>query len=138
MKRTPLWVALILAVSLVGCTAMRVDSAVSRYREVATQVRLGQTKDEVLGMLEPTQSGLGAAYRKSPDQYREGAAVVEIHYFRSGRQADGLTTDDEFTPYVFRDGELVAIGWAVLGGPKSQGQTTPQTHINVQQNTTVH
>ncbi|MCH2386777.1 MAG: hypothetical protein MK240_01115 [Opitutales bacterium] len=34
---------------------------------------------------------------------------------------DHLTTDDEFTPYIFTDSVLTGIGWAVLGGPKSRG-----------------
>jgi hypothetical protein len=34
----------------------------------------------------------------------------------------GFVTDDEFTPYIFNDGKLVAVGWQTLGGIKSQGQ----------------
>jgi len=62
--------------------------------------------------------------------YKKEGVLVEILYFRSGWQSDGLTTDDEFTPYLFNDGKLVAVGWAVLGGAKSHGQTTPQTNIH--------
>ena len=51
--------------------------------------------------------------------------LVEIYFFRSAWQSDGLTTDDEFTPYVFKDGKLVAIGWTSIGGIKSQGQASP-------------
>jgi hypothetical protein len=31
---------------------------------------------------------------------------------------------------------LVGIGWASIGGPKTQGQATP--NVNVRQNVTVH
>lgn len=55
---------------------------------------------------------------------------VEIFYMRTGRQADGITTDDEFTPYIFNDGKLAGIGWSLIGGPKSQGQATSDTYIN--------
>jgi len=48
---------------------------------------------------------------------------------RSARQPDGLTTDDEFTPYIFNDERLVRIGWQVLGGPKALGQATSDTYI---------
>ena len=50
--------------------------------------------------------------------------------------ADGLTTDDEFTPYIFNNGKLVGIGWQVLGGPKSQGQATSDIYIQ-NRNTTI-
>jgi len=62
--------------------------------------------------------------------------LIEIYFMRSGRQPDGLRTDDEFTPYVFNDGKLVGVGWQVLGGAKSQGQTSPVT--NVQQNVIIY
>jgi len=52
---------------------------------------------------------------------------IEIYYFRSGRQPDGLITDDEFTPYVFTDEVLTGIGWQVLGGPNSIGQINLKT-----------
>ena len=55
--------------------------------------------------------------------------MIEILYFRSGWQSDGITTDDEFTPYVFNDDVLVAIGWATLDGPKTQGQSRPRQNI---------
>jgi hypothetical protein len=57
---------------------------------------------------------------------------------RSARQPDGLTTDDEFTPYIFNDGRLVGIGWQVLGGPKTQGQATSDTYIQNTNTTIVH
>jgi hypothetical protein len=62
--------------------------------------------------------------------YKKDGTLVEILYFRSGWQPDGLTTDDEFTPYLFNDGELVAVGWAILGGPKTQGQAPPETNVH--------
>ncbi len=46
--------------------------------------------------------------------------LVEIYYMRTGWVSDGITTDDEFTPFIFNNGQLVGIGWASLGGPKSQ------------------
>jgi len=115
---------------LTGCTAMQeqlgfdpvsanIDGAVAKYAEAAGRVRLGDSRSDVLALLEPTQKGVPAVHRKSPDKYFEGNSSVEIFYFRSGRSADGLTTDDEFTPYQFRDGKLVSIGWAALGGPKT-------------------
>ena len=59
---------------------------------------------------------------------------------RTGRQPDGLTTDDEFTPYIFNNGKLVGIGWHLIGGPKTQGQaadTYKITNQNTNKSTTV-
>ncbi len=43
----------------------------------------------------------------------------------------GFVTDDEFTPYIFNDGKLVAVGWQTLGGIKSQGQAKDVTTVIV-------
>ena len=117
---------------LTGC----VDEAIRKHNLVASNVQLGDSKEKVLTLLMPTQDSLSPREKKSAEQYLKGGVKVAIYYFRTGRQPDGLTTDDEFTPYVFHDGKLVAIGWATLGGPKTQGQVKPQ--INMQQNTTVY
>ena len=103
---------------------------VDDYIAAAPNVSLGMSKAEVTELLEASQSRLKNTEIKQPDMYTKEGVLVEILYFRSGWQSDGLTTDDEFTPYIFNDGELVAVGWAVLGGAKSQGQTTPQTNVN--------
>jgi len=129
----------LLVATVGGCgpiQAIQISSAMTEYRQAAPSVRLGDPKDRVVAILEPTQKNLNARQRKSPDSYLDGNATIDIYYFRSGWQSDGLTTDDEFTPYVFRDGKLIAIGWAALGGPKSQGQAVPQ--FNVQQHVTVN
>tara|TARA_B100001057_G_C22305445_1_gene739954 strand:+ start:315 stop:593 length:279 start_codon:yes stop_codon:yes gene_type:complete len=44
--------------------------------------------------------------------------TLYIHYQRTSHVNDGRNTNDEFTPYVFENNKLVAIGWAHLGGPK--------------------
>ena len=114
-----------------------IDNAIGKYEKVANQVNLGDTRDKVFGILMPTQGGLSAGKRKQPDKYMKDSKKIEIYYFRTQRQPDGLTTDDEFTPYIFEDGILQAIGWATIGGPKTSGQVVPKTNINVRQQTTV-
>ena len=120
---------MILLLLLAGCV---VDEAIRRYNTAADRVQLGDPKERVLSLLMPTQEGLSARDRKRPEQYIKDNIRVEIYYFRSLHQPDTLITDDEFTPYVFEDGKLTAIGWRTLGGPKTQGQTTPETYIDVQ------
>ena len=129
-------VLLLCAVTLTGCVGMQIDSAISKYEAVADRVELGDSKDKVLAILQPTQDGVPKSNRKNPEKYIKEGVKVEIYYMRSARQADGLTTDDEFVPYLFNDGKLVGIGWQVLGGPKTQGQATSDTYIS-NQNTTI-
>jgi len=114
----------------VGCgtVAYEVDRTIDQYEAVRGQIHLGDLKEPVLALLEPTQVNLKPKWKKSPDIYLEDSVTVEVYYFRSGRQPDGLVTDDEFTPYIFHDGVLVGIGWVMLGGPKSQGTARPATY----------
>ena len=133
MKKTLICLVLIL---LAGCS--RWQLTVDDYMAVANQVDLGMSKQQVGQILDPTQKRLGNTEIKQPDRYVKSGVNVDIIYYRSGWQSDGITTDDEFTPYIFNDGKLVAIGWATLGGAKSQGQASPTTNVNVQHNTVVY
>ena len=121
----------LMLVSLAGCASLqsKQQHAVENYAKVAAQISLGMDKQAVKQILDPSQSCLTAPQTKLPDQYMEGEVLVEILYFRSGWQRDGIVTDDEFTPYIFNDGVLVAVGWTTLGGPKTQAQALPENTI---------
>ena len=125
-----------LIITTTACSTVAIDMAAREHNKAARNVSLGDPKSRVLAILEPTQQLVGARYSKEPDKYLQDGKRIEIYYMRSGRQADGLTTDDEFTPYVFQDDVLIAIGWAALGGAKSHGQVlqrAPVTNVNVEQ-----
>jgi hypothetical protein len=130
-------IAILLLLYISGCSSILpssivIDSAISEYQRVENQISLGDDSEYVLGLLLPIQEKLPPSNRKSPEKYIRDGVNVEIYYIRSGRQPDGLTTDDEFTPYIFNDGKLVGIGWQLLGGPTSRGQVTPTTVINTE------
>jgi hypothetical protein len=108
-----------------------IDKSVRRYSAAASQVQLGDARARVESILNPTQQGLAADESKPAESFVRDGVRTDVLYYRSRRQSDGLTTDDEFTPYVFENGKLVAIGWATLGGPKTQGQTTPETSVRI-------
>ena len=77
-----------------------------------TNIELGDNKDKVLKIFgPPTQKGLPQGVKKNPDKYMRENDLIEIYYLRTGRQPDNSTTDDEFTPYLFKNGNLVSIGW---------------------------
>ena len=122
-------VALLALLTVSACAGFQIDSGIAKYNAVADRVQLGDSRNKVLSILNPTQKGIPQRNRKNPDKYKKNNVLVEVYYFRTGRQPDNLTTDDEFTPYLFNDGKLVAIGWQVLGGPKSVGQAAPVTNV---------
>ena len=116
-------VLLAFALLLAACTGPgTIGGAIKAYEAVAPQVKLGQSKDEVLAILQPTQAELSSRQAKASESFMEGEVLKEVYFFRSRSFNDGLVTDDEFTPYVFQDGVLVAIGWTAIGGPKTQAQ----------------
>lgn len=122
---------------LTSPSSRRIDRAIAAYYGTAGEVEIGALKADVLAALLPTQEELQRSQRKYPDVIETDQGLVEIFYFRSMRIPDGSTTDDEFTPYTFLDGRLVAIGWTVLGGPKTIGaRTRPQVHAVREQVTT--
>ena len=125
----------VLTISFLGCEG--VNTSIRKYYAAAGRVQLGDSKERVFEVLKPTQAALPYDEMKSPDSYMEGKDLMEIHYFRSGRQPDNLTTDDEFTPYIFKNGVLIAIGWKTLGGPKSHGKVVPPAPITNIRHTTI-
>ena len=120
-------------VFLSGCmSGIKIDNATDTYSSVANQISLGDSRLDVLAILEPAQAGLEGRWKKSPESFIKGGVNHFIYYARSGRVADGLKTDDEFTPYSFENDKLVAIGWTYLGGIKSEGKIVPPAPANTQ------
>jgi len=116
--------------TLISCTARQIDSSISKYENQSSRIELGDTKQKVLEILEPTQS-YNNKYRKKPEKYlSKDGSIIEIYYYRSNRNPDGSTTDDEFMPYVFKDGVLIGVGWTSIGGIKTQGQARDVIIIN--------
>ena len=124
-KRKPVATILVclIGLSMVGCRAEmialgllpgagdRIDNAISRHNAVSHLIKIGDSKEKVLDILLPPQEGLPPNARKHHESVVKEGQLIEVYYMRTGRNPDGLTTDDEFTPYVFVDGVLVAIGW---------------------------
>jgi hypothetical protein len=135
MKKLIYLLAMVILVC--GCAAMQISPAINEYRAVSNQMKLGDTKEKVLAILLPTQKSLASQQMRSPETFMQDGKTIEIYYMRSGWVSDGLTTDDEFTPYVFTDGILTAIGWTAIGGMKTHGQVVqPASYINQQQQQT--
>ena len=135
MKAFPVLIALC-CLFFAGCAATSIDSKIKQYGKLAPQISLGDSKAKFLEVFAPLFN-LPQMYQKPTDQYMQDGKTVAIYYIRSNRISDYLTTDDEFTPYIFTDSVLTGIGWAVLGGPKSRGQSPTATGVNINNSTTV-
>ena len=92
-------------------SGIRIDRAIGKYEEAARMVRLGDDKEKVLSIFLPIQKGLPARARKPSEKIIKDGTLVEIYFMRTGRDPDGRRTDNEFTPYVFVNNKLTAIGW---------------------------
>jgi hypothetical protein len=114
----------VVAVLLSSCLTRPIDTkiggSIKNFQKVAHNIQLGQSKQHVLSIIRQAQSNLGQ-YGKSPTAFMKDGKRIEIYYARSGWVADGLTTDDEYTPYIFVDDVLAEIGWQALGGAKTRG-----------------
>ena len=113
---------MVLGLLLSGCETTtgynNVNYSMQNTAQVQSQISLGDLKSNIVPMLVAKQSNLSSDYLKPADQYIKDGKTMYIHYQRSGHVSDGRLTDDEFTPYVFENDKLIAIGWASLGGPK--------------------
>nr|MBA2253430.1 hypothetical protein [Nitrospirales bacterium] len=103
--------------------AAAMDEGIILFHDQAATVALGDIKELVLSTLSPSQDRVPSMYRRPSESYVRYEAEnttreIDIYYFRSARYPDGLNADEEFTPYVFTDGVLTAIGWTALRGPK--------------------
>ena len=112
---------LVLALLLSGCFQDSRDIAMKEYNRNHQKIKLGDSIDFALQYLQILQRALYADERRPADQFSKNGSTYYIHYQTTGWIEDGRYTDDEFTPYVFKDGKLVSIGWSALGGPKSFG-----------------
>lgn len=98
-----------------GCVEITTQ-AINRYQAAESKVNLGDSKEEVLAILQPTQENLSGTLKRAPEHWVDpkSGKTVDLYYFRSGWVQDGRLTDDEFTPYLFVENILVAIGWNAL------------------------
>ena len=117
---------------LTGCTSP-LRQGVDYYHQVAPDVQIGMSKNEALAILQPAAEMMPADEQRPPERFVDDQGRLnEIYFFRSRIFYDYMLTDDEFTPYVFRDGTLTAIGWEALGGPKTQAMPAyPRTRFQM-------
>ena len=112
---------LLTSLILSGCAEIAMDNNLYEYKKVQNNINLGDSKNVVLGTLLPLMQDLPSSWKRPADQYLVNDDKYYVHYHRTGWTSDGLLTDDELTPYVFKNNVLVSIGWQALGGVKTTG-----------------
>ncbi len=124
-NRNALFSVIFLTLFFFGCgsTSGGLNRAISLHRQGAQQIRIGDSKSSVLHNLRPAFLATKSSEHRTQEMFMRKGKTIEIHYVRSGWIADGANTDDEYTPYIFEDDVLVAIGWRTLGGAKTRGNT---------------
>lgn len=119
-------IAIILSALVLSCGVdpNRVfTNSMNKYRNIRPTINIGDSKDPTIAKLETIQKSFIKYIpenRPMESAQLKNGKTVDVFYMRTDWYEDNLTTDDEYTPYVFVDGQLAAIGWDVLGGPKSK------------------
>ena len=106
---------------LTGCAEDMMYYNLNEYKKIAPNISLGDDQDKVLGLLLPIQEDLPQSWKRPPEQFMIKNDAYYIHFHRTGWVSDDRLTDDESTPYVFKNKKLVSIGWQALGGIKTTG-----------------
>ncbi len=90
------------AMVLVGCAGIEIPMAISDYNKAESKVKIGDTKEDVLAILQPTQEILSGEFKRPPEHWIDpkSGKMVDLYYFRSGWVSDGRLTDDEVTKVV--------------------------------------
>lgn len=90
---------------------VQVDKAIAAYKKAASQIEIGASKADVMGILGPIQDDLPPDQGKESEGFMQNGKAFEIAYLRSRRRPNAPITDDDFTPFVFEDAKLVCKGW---------------------------
>ena len=109
MRYLPIACVALACLLLSGCgldAQFRIDEVITDYHRLAPQIHIGDSKERVTEIFGPLLGRLGSTERKPSQAFQQDGKLVEILYFRTQRIPDGLTTDDEFTPYIFIEGKL--------------------------------
>jgi hypothetical protein len=128
---------------LTACSLNPRPAAIDYHEKTAPYVQIGMAEESFLKLMEPALDASNQGkYGRKPDRYSIGSDMYVVHFMRASMVDDGVVTDDEFQPYTFENGRLIAVGWNYLGGPKFTSQdlekrraSAPKTEVKVQSNT---
>jgi len=107
---------LLLIVSLIGCAASN-EQLRTKNRENLLRLSLGMKKFEVLQIMgTQTVNTINNPYKVETPRGKDDQLYEVLFYHTELKNKDGIITDNELTPIVFRDNGLIGWGWAFLSG----------------------
>lgn len=89
------------------------NHAVSLHKEVQVTILLGESLESFLGKIKQAYESLPPSLARSPSRIIINGKNVEVHFVRSSNNIYSLE-DDQYTPYLFENGKLIATGWSSL------------------------
>ncbi len=116
MKKV-IFLLLVLAIVMSGCT--RPDTITRINRKNLMKLSIGMSKQEVLNIMGTKTMHIlyGAVnnpYRSEMLRLENGKTLELLYYYTDIKRRDNCITDDELTPLVFHNGELIGWGWSFV------------------------
>jgi len=109
-----------------GCGGNPAQDAADYYQAHKNEVRLGMSEKQFAQFIAPAEAFYKPDYcYRAPDRYTRNNQMIDVWYVISRTiyvSGGSECYDDEYTPYIFVDGKLAAIGWEHLGGPTRTSQ----------------
>ena len=105
---------LLLVISLLGCAASG-EQIRTKNRENLLRLSMGMKKFDVLQIMgTETVESINNPYRVETPKGKDGDLYEVLFYHTEIKNKDGIITDDELIPIVFKDNKLIGWGWAFL------------------------
>ena len=74
---------IISAFLLTGCAEIAMENSLSGYKQVESRINLGDSRYQVLGILNPIMQDLPSDWKKPADQYMIDGDKYYVHYQRA-------------------------------------------------------
>lgn len=109
----------IVSMTLLGCAPSN-DAIRAQNRENLLKLSMGMSKAEVLqimGTKTIKSDGdwtINNPYKSEMLKGKDGIVYELLFYYTDMKAADNAITDDELTPLVFKDKELLGWGWSFV------------------------
>ena len=121
-------ISFLLLVSLIlGCTSASEQIRI-KNRENLLRLSIGMGKFEVLQIMgTQTVESINNPYKVETPKGKDGALYEVLFYHTELKNKDGLITDDELIPIVFKNNKLIGWGWAFLNETVPNYQYQPKS-----------
>ena len=107
-------VTILIIIAVLGCSAS-MEQVRTKNRENLLRLSIGLGELDVLQIMgTETIGNINNPYRKETPMGEDGELYVVFFYHTDIKKDDKLITDDELTPIVLKDNQLIGWGWVFL------------------------